>query len=94
MTNTSPTCERCSYTDDEPFKVHPDRWFFPQELRVGLVSFDMPVHTIDEALACAWEYSRSVIPTWTNWPRYLAFNRTIIIAVTGEFRGDLIPSDL
>ncbi|PVH75957.1 hypothetical protein DL98DRAFT_642522 [Cadophora sp. DSE1049] len=65
--------------------------FFPEELRHGLETFDLPKSVVDESLACAWEYSRCVIPHWTNWERYLAFNRTIIIAIIAEFRGDLIP---
>jgi len=70
-----------------------DKWFFPEELRHGLQTFDLPPRIIDECLACAWEYSRCVIPEWTNWDRYLAFNRTIIIAIIAEFRGDLIPEN-
>ena len=68
-----------------------DKWFFPDELRHGLEFSGLPDKIVDETLACAWEYSRCVIPEWTNWRRYLAFNRTIIIAIIAEFRGDLIP---
>jgi len=70
-----------------------DGWFFPAELRHDLEIPDLPEKIIRESLACAWEYSRCVIPQWTNWDRFLAFNRTIVIAVIAEFRGDLIPKD-
>ncbi|KAG7424304.1 hypothetical protein Forpi1262_v014319 [Fusarium oxysporum f. sp. raphani] len=71
--------------------VSNEKWYFPQELRDGLQPFNLSSETIAETLACAWEYSRCVIPNWTSWERYLAFNRTIIIAIVAEFRGDLIP---
>jgi len=79
--------------EEEGAKGYSDNWFFPEELRLGLEPLDLPKRIIDETLACAWEYSRCVIPEWTNWERYLAFNRTIIIAIIAEFRGDLIPDD-
>ncbi|KAH7247682.1 uncharacterized protein BKA55DRAFT_515448 [Fusarium redolens] len=71
--------------------VSNEKWYFPQELRDGLQPFNLSSETIAETLACAWGYSRCVIPNWTSWERYLAFNRTIIIAIVAEFRGDLIP---
>lgn len=79
--------------DDTGANVFNDRWFFLEELRHGLETFDLLERIIEEILACAWEYSRCVIPECTNWDRYLAFNRTIIIAIIAEFRGDLIPED-
>ncbi|PCD22281.1 hypothetical protein AU210_016071 [Fusarium oxysporum f. sp. radicis-cucumerinum] len=75
----------------KPVDVSQEKWYFPRELRDGLQPFSLSGKTIAETLACAWEYSRCVIPTWTSWQRYLAFNRTIIIAIVAEFRGDLIP---
>ncbi|KAL5325376.1 hypothetical protein ACEPPN_006501 [Leptodophora sp. 'Broadleaf-Isolate-01'] len=81
------------FGDEAGVKGHSDNWFFPEELRRGLEPFDLPKRIVDESLACAWEYSRCVIPEWSNWERYLAFNRTIIIAIIAEFRGDLIPED-
>jgi hypothetical protein len=36
-----------------------------------------PVDIVAETLACAWEYTRCVIPQFTNWDRYLAFTRII-----------------
>ncbi|EXL39376.1 hypothetical protein FOCG_18015 [Fusarium oxysporum f. sp. radicis-lycopersici 26381] len=71
--------------------VSKEKWYFPAELRNGLKPFDLSNETIAETLACAWEYARCVIPDWNSWDRYLAFNRTIVIAIIAEFRGDLIP---
>ncbi|KAI1854399.1 hypothetical protein JX265_012433 [Neoarthrinium moseri] len=43
-----------------------------------------------EAYACAWEYTRCVIPQYTNWNRYVAFMRIIIMGIIAEFKGDLV----
>ncbi|KAF2769015.1 hypothetical protein EJ03DRAFT_343627 [Teratosphaeria nubilosa] len=43
-----------------------------------------------EALACAWEYTRCIIPQNTNWSRYVAFMRTVIIGIIAEFRGNMV----
>jgi hypothetical protein len=40
--------------------------------------------------ACAWEYTRCVIPQYTNWDRYVTFMRTIVIGIIAEYKGDLI----
>ena len=40
--------------------------------------------------ACAWEYTRCVIPQYTNWNRYVAFIRSIVIGIVAEYMGDLI----
>lgn len=87
------TSKHDTLSNDKDVNVFNDKWFFPEELRFGIDTFDLPDRIIDETLACAWEYSRCVIPEWTNWDKYLAFNRTIVIAIIAEFRGDLIPED-
>lgn len=51
---------------------------------------DLPQKVKDEIFACAWEYSRCVIPAWSNWSRYVAFMRIIVIGVIAEFRGSLV----
>lgn len=50
----------------------------------------VPDKFIEETLACAWEYTRCVIPQFTNWKRYIAFMRLIAIATVTEFRGSLV----
>ncbi|KAG9250655.1 uncharacterized protein F5Z01DRAFT_665596 [Emericellopsis atlantica] len=74
-------------------KTAEDVWFFPQELRHGLNTSDLQDDVVREALATAYEYTRSVIPEWQDYDKYLAFMKTIVIAVFAEFRGDLIPQD-
>lgn len=73
-----------------------DIWFFPTEIMDDLKDTVVPEAFIAEALACAWEYARCVIPHFTNWPRYVAFTRVLVIAIVVEFRGstaDIIASD-
>ena len=74
----------------KPFPPTPDAWYYPDELRDDLRHVGLPDHVVDEVLACAWEYVRCVIPEFTNWPRYLAFARTIVIGIVAEFSGSLV----
>ena len=67
-----------------------DAWFFPSEIENDLRDIDLPERVIGETLACAWEYTRCVIPTYTNWDRYVAFVRIIVIGIIAEFRGALV----
>ncbi|PPJ54398.1 hypothetical protein CBER1_07760 [Cercospora berteroae] len=68
------------------------KWHFPSSLLHDLdpiPSFILSPSTKAEVLACAFEYARSVIPSYTNWSRYLAFMRIIIIGTIAEFKGEL-----
>ncbi|CBX99537.1 hypothetical protein LEMA_P087760.1 [Plenodomus lingam JN3] len=67
-----------------------DRWYYPPDLANDLQDLDMPKAMKQEIFACAWEYTRCVIPQYTNWPRYVAFMRIIIIGIVAEFRGNLV----
>ncbi|KAK3680870.1 hypothetical protein B0T22DRAFT_531440 [Podospora appendiculata] len=67
-----------------------DRWFYPSEIANDLQGVDLPAHFIGETLACAWEYARCVIPEYTNWTRYIAFTRIIVVGIVAEFRGSLV----
>ncbi|KUJ17652.1 uncharacterized protein LY89DRAFT_747336 [Mollisia scopiformis] len=67
-----------------------DIWFFPKEIKNDLKDTEVPEAFIAEALACAWEYARCVIPHFTNWPRYVAFTRILVVAIVVEFRGSLV----
>lgn len=67
-----------------------DLWFFPNEIRDALKNSAVPEAFIDEALGCAWEYARCVIPDFTNWSRYVAFTRVLVVAIVVEFRGSLV----
>jgi hypothetical protein len=68
----------------------PNRWYYPKELANDLQYVDMPKSAKEEIIACAWEYTRCVIPQYTNWSRYISFTRAIIISIVAEFRGELI----
>lgn len=65
------------------------RWYYPREIANDLDEVNLPPAVKAEILACAWEYSRSIIPQYTNWKRYVAFMRIIIIGTIAEFRGSL-----
>ncbi|OJI80076.1 hypothetical protein ASPTUDRAFT_33014 [Aspergillus tubingensis CBS 134.48] len=67
-----------------------NEWYYPDDIAHDLDGIDLPKNTKDEVLACAWEYSRSVIPQYTNWERYIAFMRIIIIGVIAEFQGSIV----
>ncbi|CZT15508.1 uncharacterized protein RCC_01366 [Ramularia collo-cygni] len=65
------------------------KWYFPDDIADDLQGIDLPPAVKAEVFACAWEYARSVIPQYTNWNRYVAFMRIIIIGTVAEFRGAL-----
>lgn len=66
------------------------KWHFPTELSDDLQDVHLPKETKREILACAYQYARCVIPDYTNWDRYIAFVRLVVVAAIAEFRGDLI----
>lgn len=65
-------------------------WFYPDDIKNDLKDVDLPSELKAETLACAWEYTRCVIPQFTNWSRYIAFARIIVIGIIAEFRGTLV----
>jgi len=68
-----------------------DTWIYPREIEHDLDGMvDLPQELVRETYACAWEYTRCVIPVFTNWDRYLAFARIIIIGIIAEFKGTLV----
>ncbi|KAK7000274.1 hypothetical protein R3P38DRAFT_2561824 [Favolaschia claudopus] len=66
-----------------------DSWYFPAEVAGELKDVPVSDEVRKEIFACSWEYSRSVIPQYTNLTRYMAFFRIIVIGVTIEFLGSL-----
>lgn len=64
-------------------------WHYPQDIAHDLDGTNLPPKVKAEVLACAWEYARCVIPQYTNWKRYVAFMRIIIIGTIAEFKGSL-----
>jgi len=67
-----------------------NRWYYPPDLSNDLKDIDLPTEVKGEVFACAWEYTRCVIPQYTNWPRYVAFMRIIVMGIIAEFRGSMV----
>ncbi|ATZ52743.1 Bcaba3 [Botrytis cinerea B05.10] len=71
-------------------KEHQDTWYYPPDIANDLQSINLPAELKGEIFACAWEYTRCVIPNYTNWNRYVAFMRIIIMGIIAEFRGEMV----
>lgn len=67
-----------------------DRWFYPAEMADDLQLPGLPRDEVIEMLACTWEYSRCVVPEFTNWERYIALARLGVTTVLAELRGELV----
>ncbi|KAI4713280.1 hypothetical protein J4E89_002259 [Alternaria sp. Ai002NY15] len=67
---------------------------YPADIANDLKDFDLPQRIKEEVYACAWEYARCVIPQYTNWNRYVAFMRVIVIGIVAECKGDLVQVSL
>ncbi|MFI6515589.1 hypothetical protein ACIBF1_08540 [Spirillospora sp. NPDC050679] len=67
-----------------------DRWFYPEDFRNDLSRTDLPAATVAETLACGWEYTRCVVPQFTNQERYRALVRLVNIGIIAEFRGTMV----
>lgn len=69
--------------------VH-ERWYYPPDIANDLKDVDLPDRVKQEIFATAWEYTRCVIPEYTNWSRYVAFMRIIVMGIIAEFKGSLM----
>lgn len=67
-----------------------DIYYYPPEIANDLEGVPLSDEIKAECFACAWEYTRCVIPQYTNWNRYVAFMRTIIIGIIAEFKGHMV----
>lgn len=68
-----------------------DAWYYPAEISHDLDDCSqLSEAQKQEAYACGWEYVRSIVPQYTNWKRYIAFIRVIVMSIFAECRGDLI----
>lgn len=67
-----------------------DSWYYPPDIADDLDGIPLPQHVKGEVLATAWEYTRTVIPHYSNWGRYVAFMRIIVMGIIAEFKGDLV----
>ncbi|KAJ7113828.1 hypothetical protein C8R44DRAFT_630564 [Mycena epipterygia] len=67
-----------------------DTWYYPPDIADDLKDVDLPDEVKAEILACSFEFTRCVIPVYSNWDRYLAWMRLMTIATVVEFKGDLV----
>ncbi|KAJ7078787.1 BcABA3, partial [Mycena epipterygia] len=67
-----------------------DTWYYPPDIAGDLKDVDLPNEVKGEILACAFEYTRCVIPLYTNWDRYIAWMRLMMIAIVCEFKGNMV----
>lgn len=71
-----------------------DAWYYPPEVAHDLDGETrLSEESKKEVIACAYEYTRCVIPHYTNWKRYLGFCRCMIIGIIAEFRGDMVDEN-
>lgn len=67
-----------------------DTWFFPREFSNDLLNIPgLSARMREEVLNTAWEYSRVVIPQFTNWTRFCCYVRLSAIGIIAEFHGEL-----
>lgn len=72
----------------------PDAWYYPPEVAHDLDGETRLSEELKkEVITCAYEYTRCVIPHFTNWKRYIGFCRCMIIGIIAEFRGDLVDEN-
>ncbi|KAJ6597673.1 hypothetical protein DFH09DRAFT_1399325 [Mycena vulgaris] len=67
-----------------------DTWYYPPEIADDLKGVNLADEVKAEILACAWEYTRCVIPHYTNWDRYIAFACVTVVGIVAEFKGSLV----
>ncbi|KAJ8114722.1 hypothetical protein OPT61_g3466 [Boeremia exigua] len=87
---TRTSCTNEVSTDNNGDVAVQEQWHYPVEISNDLKGVSLLSRVKEEVFATAWEYSRSVIPQYTNWSRYVAFIRIIIIGTIAEFRGELV----
>ncbi|KAJ6597651.1 hypothetical protein DFH09DRAFT_1132373 [Mycena vulgaris] len=66
-----------------------DAWYYPPEIADDLKGVNLVDEVKAEILTCAWEYTRCVIPHYTNWERYI-FARVTVVGIVAEFKGSLV----
>jgi hypothetical protein len=49
-----------------------DKWYYPPVIEHDLDGIDLTDKAKAEALTCGWEYTRFIIPSYSNWDRYIA----------------------
>lgn len=67
-----------------------DAWYYPPDIAHDLDNETRLTEAQKvEIIGAAYEYTRCVIPHYTNYKRYIGFARCMIIGIIAEFRGDL-----
>ncbi|KAI2488276.1 hypothetical protein Ptr902_02409 [Pyrenophora tritici-repentis] len=79
-----------SITLEQSVPIVKEKWYYPTDIANDLEHIDLPQRVKEEVYACAWEYTRCVIPQYTNWKRYIAFMRIIVIGIIAEYNGELV----
>lgn len=64
-------------------------WHCPPEITNDLKDIDLPAELKAEILGCAFKHNGRVTPRYTNWDRYIAFMRIVVMGVVAEFGGSL-----
>ncbi|KAL1882887.1 hypothetical protein Daus18300_000525 [Diaporthe australafricana] len=71
-----------------------DTWYYPPEIAHDLDGETRLTEAQKvEIIGAAYEYTRCVIPNYTNYKRYIGFARCMIIGIIAEFRGDLMDEN-
>lgn len=71
-----------------------DTWYYPPEIAHDLDGETRLTEAQKvEIIGAAYEYTRCVIPHYTNYKRYVGFARCMIIGIIAEFRGDLMDEN-
>ncbi|KAF3095942.1 hypothetical protein TWF102_002239 [Orbilia oligospora] len=72
--------------------VPKSRWFIPKEMQNDMLNTSLSEEMRIEVLNTGWEYTRAVIPIWSNWARYLAFARILTAEFTKKWNVKFVPS--
>ncbi|KAK0708426.1 hypothetical protein B0H67DRAFT_672419 [Lasiosphaeris hirsuta] len=76
-------------TTTAPTQKHQDTWFFPKEFSDDLIGISgLSARMREEVLNTAWEYSRVVIPQYSNWTRFCCYVRLSVIGIVAEYNGE------
>ena len=67
-----------------------DSWYCPVDIANDLQDVDLPSEVKAEVLDCSWENTRCAAPQYTNWGRYVAFMRTMVVCTVAKLRGKLV----
>ena len=68
-----------------------DTWIWHKDFDNDLVGIPgLTEATRQEVLTTAWEYSRVIIPQYSNWERFSCWVRFMIIGILAEYEGSVL----